>query len=87
MKILETNVYLGPNKYALFPVIRHVIDLGILEEWPTGKLGGKFINELLYRLPGLYEHGCSYREKGGFTRRLKEDEGTWLGHVSEHVTL
>jgi len=87
MKILETNVYLGPNKYAHFPVIRHVIDLGILEEWPTGKLGGKFINELLDRLPGLYEHGCSYREKGGFTRRLKEDEGTWLGHVSEHVTL
>ena len=38
-------------------------------------------------LPGLAEHGCSYREPGGFLRRMREDEGTWLGHVLEHVAI
>lgn len=38
-------------------------------------------------LPGLDEHGCSYGEPGGFLRRLREDEGTWLGHVLEHVAI
>ena len=47
MKIISTNVYVGPNLYAHFPVIRHIIDLGVLEEWPTKKLGTKFINGLL----------------------------------------
>ncbi|MEL7451508.1 MAG: cyanophycin synthetase, partial [Pseudomonadota bacterium] len=87
MKILSTNVYVGPNVWASFPVIRHVIDLGILEDWPTAKLGEDFINGLLEALPGIHEHGCSYREPGGFVRRLREDEGTWLGHVMEHVAI
>ena len=87
MKILSTNVYVGPNQYAHFPVIRHMIDLGILEEWPTMRLGQAFINGLLAALPGLHEHGCSYRAPGGFVRRMTEDEGTWLGHVMEHVAI
>ena len=37
------------------------------------------------RCPGCSEHGCSYGEPGGFLRRMQEDEGTWLGHVVEHV--
>ena len=87
MKILSTNVYVGPNQYAHFPVIRHVIDLEILEEWPTMRLGQAFIDGLLAALPGLHEHGCSYRVPGGFVRRMTEDEGTWLGHVMEHVAI
>ncbi len=87
MKIVSTNVYVGPNIYAHFPVIRHVLDLGVLEEWPTGKLGKTFVEPLIEALPGLHEHGCSYREPGGFVRRLREDEGTWLGHVMEHVAI
>ena len=87
MQILSTNVYVGPNQYAHFPVIRHVIDLGPLEDWPTGRLGEAFRTGLVERLPGLAEHGCSYGEPGGFVRRLTDDEGTWLGHVWEHVTL
>ena len=87
MKIVSTNVYVGPNVYALFPVVRHVLDLGELEDWPTGKLGEAFIAPLLESLPGLQEHGCSYNEPGGFVRRLREDEGTWLGHVMEHVAI
>ncbi len=87
MKVVSTSVYEGPNIYALFPVIRKVVDLGELEEWPTGRLGPRFIDSLLKVLPGLQEHGCSYGTAGGFVRRLREDEGTWLGHVLEHVCI
>ncbi|WP_299950215.1 cyanophycin synthetase [uncultured Ruegeria sp.] len=87
MKIISTNVFVGPNVWASFPVIRHVIDLGILEEWPSAKIGSEFIDALVEALPGLAEHGCSYREPGGFIRRLREDEGTWLGHVLEHCAI
>lgn len=87
MKITATNVYVGPNIYASFPLIRHVVDLGILEEWPSVKLGKKFTDGLVEQLPGLSEHGCSYGTAGGFLRRLTEDEGTWIGHIWEHVTL
>ncbi len=87
MDIVERSVYLGPNLYAHFPVIRFVLDLGTLEEWPSVRLGNAFIDGLLEALPGLGEHGCSYGEPGGFVRRLREDEGTWLGHVLEHTAL
>ncbi|MEM6486275.1 MAG: cyanophycin synthetase [Pseudomonadota bacterium] len=87
MKYVDTSVYRGPNVYALFPVIRHRVDLGILEDWPTAKIGERFIDGLVEALPGLDDHGCSYRETGGFIRRMREDEGTWLGHVLEHVIL
>ena len=86
MKVLSTNVYGGPNQYARFPVIRHRIQLGALEDTPTGALGD-FPQKLVEALPGLAEHGCSYREPGGFVRRMTEGEGTWLGHVWEHVAL
>ena len=58
MKILSRNVYLGPNLYALFPVIRLTLDLGPLEAWPTGRLGPAFVDGLMAALPGLSGHGC-----------------------------
>jgi cyanophycin synthetase len=87
MRILDRSVYVGPSVYALFPVIRLEVDLGKLEEWPSSRLGAPFIEGLLALLPGLREHGCSYGEPGGFVRRLTEDEGTWMGHVLEHVAI
>src|ERR1700719_3504445 len=87
MRILDRSVYVGPSLYARFPVIRLDLDLGDLEAWPTGKLGGEFVDALANALPGLAQHGCSYREPGGFFRRMREDEGTWLGHVLEHVAI
>ena len=87
MRILNRNVYVGPSLYAKFPVIRLELDLGALEQWPTAKLGGGFVDALVAALPGLVEHGCSYREAGGFIRRMREGEGTWLGHVLEHVAI
>lgn len=87
MRILERSVYVGPSLHAHFPVIRLVVDLGDLEQWPTGRLGPAFVDGLVAALPSLAEHGCSYREPGGFLRRMREDEGTWLGHVFEHVAI
>ena len=87
MRIVERSVYQGPSLYAHFPVIRLVADLGPLEEWSTTSLGPAFTDALLAALPGLREHGCSYGEPGGFVRRLVEEEGTWLGHVLEHVAI
>ena len=87
MKILSTNVYMGPSIYAHFPVIRHQVDIGELEEWPSVRLGDAFIKALLDALPGLADHGCSYGEPGGFIRRLREDEGTWMAHIWEHAAI
>ncbi len=87
MRILNRAVYVGPSLYAHFPVIRLELDLGALEDWPTVRLGTEFIDGLVAALPGLSEHGCSYRAPGGFVRRMREDEGTWLGHVLEHVAI
>lgn len=87
MKILSTNVFVGPNVWAGFPVIRHVIDLGVLEAWPSAKIGTAFVDGLVAALPGLAAHGCSYGEPGGFLRRLHEDDGTWMGHILEHCAI
>ena len=87
MRILDRSVYVGPSLYAHFPVIHLELDLGPLEEWPTAKLGTAFVMELVAALPSLQEHGCSYRESGGLIRRMLEGEGTWLGHVFEHVAI
>src|SRR6188508_1859092 len=87
MRILDKTVYVGPSLYAHFPVIKLDIDLGPLEEWPSGKLGPRFTDPLIAALPGLKEHGCSYGKPGGFIRRLTEGEGTWMGHILEHMAL
>ena len=74
--------------YAHFPVIRLELDLGALEEWPTGRLGRDFVDALAAALPGLAEHGCSYKEsRAASCGDMREDEGTWLGHVLEHVAI
>ena len=36
-------------------------------------------------MPSLYDHGCSLGRPGGFLQRMRE--GTWMGHVLEHVAL
>lgn len=85
MRVLETAVYRGPHFYSTRPMVRIRLDLGALEDWPTNRLPPHFVDRLLLALPGLDTHGCSYHAPGGFVRRLRE--GTWLGHVVEHVAL
>jgi cyanophycin synthetase len=87
VRILDTRVYVGPSQYAYFPVVRLTVDLGLLEAWPTGRLGPEFREGLLELLPGLCEHRCSWGVPGGFVRRMTEDRGTWLAHVLEHTAI
>lgn len=84
IRILEIRSLRGPNRWAYMPVLEVLIDIGALEEYPSNLLPG-FPERLRAWLPGLIEHRCSYEERGGFLRRL--DEGTWPGHILEHVTL
>ncbi|WP_244470269.1 cyanophycin synthetase [Microvirga vignae] len=84
MHIIERGVYRGPHLYSSAPMVRIKLDLGSLEDWPSDRLPG-FTERLLAVLPGLHQHGCCFHEPGGFVRRL--EEGTWLGHVTEHVAI
>lgn len=84
LHLIERSVYRGPNLFGMRAMIRLQIDLRALEDWPSDRLPG-FVDRLLLLLPGLAQHGCSIRSAGGFERRLRE--GTWLGHVIEHVAL
>src|SRR6185312_12525395 len=82
--IREMRVYRGPNYYAYDQSVHMVLDIGALEEEPTDTLPG-FTEELMALLPGLHDHQCSRGRDGGFVERLLE--GTWVGHVAEHVAL
>lgn len=84
MQIIAVNVYEGINPYAFRPVIKIKMDLGNLAWVPTNTLPG-FNERLLAYLPTLHEHYCSRGRPGGFVERLRE--GTYLGHVIEHVIL
>ncbi len=84
LTILSSRVYRGPNVWHYEPAIQLVVDLGVLEEFPTNLIPG-FADGLVEKLPGLINHSCSRGKKGGFVERLHE--GTWLGHVAEHVAL
>jgi len=86
MKFLEKRSYVGPNLYANFPVIRFELDIGVLEENPSAEIDG-FVDRLVAAIPSLYEHGCSYGSNGGFLKRMREDRGTWMGHIFEHVAI
>ena len=60
------------------------LDLEEMEERPTNAIPG-FRHRLEQVFSGMYEHRCSVGEPGGFFQRV--DEGTWMGHVIEHVAL
>jgi cyanophycin synthetase len=84
LKIVQTQVFRGPNYWSYEPCVRMLVDLGSLEEWPSNQIPG-FNEGLLSLLPGVAEHSCSLGRRGGFGERLAD--GTWLGHVAEHVAL
>jgi cyanophycin synthetase len=84
MKILETQVFRGPNVYNLRPVIRIVLDIEEMEERPSNLIEG-FTDRLVEMIPTLHSHRCSEGVEGGFIMRLRE--GTWAGHIVEHIAL
>ncbi len=86
MKIIEIRAMRGPNYWSVKrpKLIQMKLDLEELEEFPTNKLPG-FKEKLQQLIPTLYEHRCSEGVPGGFLMRV--EEGTWLGHVVEHIAL
>ncbi len=84
LRIVETRILRGPNYWAREPVVRMVVDLGVLEEFPSNKIPG-FTEALVNLLPSLEDHACSLGRRGGFITRLRE--GTWAGHIAEHIAL
>lgn len=86
MKILEIRTMKGPNYWSIrrHKLIVMKLDLQELEEQPTNKIDG-FYERLKEKLPSLYSHRCSEGVPGGFFTRVQE--GTWMGHVVEHVAL
>ncbi len=84
LRILETRVLRGPNYWSRQPVVKLLVDLGVLEEFPSNKIPG-FVDGLLAWMPSLEDHACSLNRRGGFITRLKD--GTWVGHIAEHIAL
>jgi cyanophycin synthetase len=86
MKILEIRTLRGPNYWSGYwkNLIIVRLDIDDYEDKPTHKIPG-FSERLKAVMPSLVSHGCSYQEEGGFLRRV--DEGTWAGHVIEHLAL
>lgn len=86
MRILEIKVLKGPNYWSVRrnKLIQMKLDLEELEQLPTNKIAG-FRERLEVLFPSMVEHRCSVGQRGGFFQRV--DEGTWMGHVIEHVAL
>ena len=76
----------GPNYWSVrrHKLIVMVLDLEDMEEKPTNKVAG-FSERLKAMFPSMYSHRCSEGCEGGFFMRV--DEGTWMGHVIEHIAL
>jgi cyanophycin synthetase len=84
MQIRKILTLVGPNVWANYPVLEAWVDLGAFDTQPSNTLPG-FVDRLTAWLPSMIEHRCSEGARGGFFLRLRD--GTWLGHVLEHVTL
>ena len=86
MQILEIKILRGPNYWSVRRpnLIQMKLDLEELEEKPTDKIDG-FRQRLEALLPSMIDHRCSEGVRGGFFQRV--DEGTWMGHVIEHIAL
>jgi len=84
MKFLKVMPLHGPNIWTYRPVLEAWVDIGALEDSPSNTIPG-FYERLTSWLPALQEHRCGVGERGGFLLRLRE--GTWPGHILEHVTI
>ena len=86
MKIVEIKVLRGPNYWSVrrTRLIQMKLDLEEKEKMPTNLIPG-FRQRLENMIPSLIEHRCSVGTRGGFFERV--DEGTWMGHVIEHIAL
>lgn len=86
LEIISQKVYRGPNLYHYDKAMLVIVDIGDLEDYPSMKIKN-FNERLLNLIPSLDTHSCSLGYPGGFIERLTQDEGTWMGHIFEHVAI
>ncbi|MFC7531285.1 cyanophycin synthetase [Actinoplanes sp. GCM10030250] len=84
MKIESLRRLRGPNVYLSRPAVVARLCLDELSGQETCDVTG-FTERLLRALPGLSEHHCAAGSPGGFVSRLRN--GTYFGHVTEHVCI
>ena len=86
MKIAEIKILRGPNYWSVrrTKLIQMKLDLEEMEQRPTNLIPG-FKDRLATMFPSMFAHRCSVGKPGGFFERV--EEGTWMGHVIEHVAL
>jgi cyanophycin synthetase len=86
MKIVEIKILRGPNYWSIrrTKLIQMKLDLEEMEQRPTNSIDG-FAERIEKMFPSMFEHRCSEGKPGGFFERVQE--GTWMGHVIEHVAL
>jgi cyanophycin synthetase len=86
MNILEIKVMKGPNYWSIrrHKLIVMLLDLEDMEQKPTNLIPG-FLDRIKAMFPSMISHRCSEGVEGGFFKRV--EEGTWMGHVIEHIAL
>ena len=86
MRIDEIKILRGPNYWSVRrpKLIQMKLDLEEMEQRPTNSIPG-FLDRLKEMIPSMFSHRCSVGKPGGFFDRV--EEGTWMGHVIEHVAL
>jgi cyanophycin synthetase len=84
MRIVTLRRLRGPNMYCGHPAIMALVDLEELTGRESCEITG-FTQRLLAILPGLADHHCAAGKPGGLVTKL--NQGTFFGHVLEHVTL
>src|SRR5436305_14621556 len=84
MRIDHIRKVTGPNVFSHNPVLIMTLDLEDLTGVESCEVAG-FTERLISCLPGVQEHFCGLGRRGGFVERLHE--GTFFGHVVEHVAL
>ncbi|MCP4216397.1 MAG: cyanophycin synthetase [bacterium] len=84
LHVLDVNVMHGANYFSAGKVVVIRLDLKEYDEVFTSDIPG-FFEKLKKILPSLHDHYCSEGKPGGFFSRVQN--GTLLGHVTEHVTI
>jgi len=86
MNILEIRAMRGPNYWSIrrHKLIVMKLDIEEFEDKPTNHIP-EFLERLEKMFPTMHSHRCSEEKPGGFFHRVKE--GTWMGHVIEHIAL
>jgi cyanophycin synthetase len=86
MKIIDIKAMRGPNYWSVrrHKLVVMKLDLEEMEKYPSNLIPG-FSERLEAMFPTMKSHRCSEEFEGGFFHRVKD--GTWMGHVIEHIAL